>query len=699
MPPSEGTIMAMRFPVRFTRLVLCALVVAVLPILPQLAPTGVRAATTVGGTYHPLTPSRILDTRNGTGGFSSPVGAGGWINVQVGGQGGVPASGVSAVVMNVTVTDTTASSYLIVYPTGVSRPVASNLNWVAGQTVPNLVTVGLGTGNQVTAFNGVGSVNVVFDVEGYYSDNTSSPGPDGLFNPLVPSRLLDTRNGTGAPLAKIGQNSSLDLQVTGRGLVPAVGVEAVVLNVTVTGPTAPSYLTVYPTGVTMPVASNLNFRPGQTVPNRVMVGLGTAGKVTIYNGVGATDVVVDVNGWFTDGSIAGVGSRFMPVTPARILDSRNGNGGYATPWGPNSANPVTVAGRGGVPLMTDLNVPTAVVANITVTDTSTSSALVAWPDGAAQPLASDLNWQTGVTVPNLAVLQVGPTGKVDMFNYAGCVDVVMDVVGWFSGGPASITAGTIPATTACPAKEWLSRLNYWRSTAGQAPVTEDPTLSAGDYAHAIWMIKNQVICHCETPGTPYYSVAGATAASNSNIEVSSSAATTDTHAIDWWMAAPFHATAMVDPRLSIAGYGAYRENRSGWAAGFALDVHTDPFAGSYPVYWPNGVTVPLRTYSGNEWPDPLTQCGYSGTVGLPVFVEVGGFVDTDVTNHAFLANGVNIASCAIDSVHSTDPNIKSILKWRGAVIVIPQAALSPGVVYTVAVTVNGTPRTWTFQVS
>ncbi len=684
-------------------LLAAAVILGTLPALSLLTTVHVRAAGPVGGTYHPLTPSRILDTRNGTGGFPiAPLGGATSIDVPVLSQGGVPASGVSAVVLNATATDTTAFSFLTVYPTGASLPLASNLNWAPGQTIPNLVTVGIGTGGKVTAYNGVGSVDVVFDVEGYYSDPASSPGPDGLFNPLTPARLLDTRSGNGAPIAKLGPGQSLNLQVTGRGGVPSTGAEAVVLNVTVTNPSLASYLTIFPTGVTMPVASNLNFKAGQTIPNRVMVGLSTgSGQVTIFNGVGSTDVVADVNGWFTDTSIGGVGSKFTPVTPARIEDSRNGTGGFLTPWGPGSGRAVVVAGQGGVPLMTDPNAPTAVVANITVTDTTAPGAVVAWPDGAAQPLASDLNWMPGVTVPNLTVAQVGPSGNVDVYNYAGCVDVVVDVVGWFTGPAATITPGPPPTANACPVPGWLARLNYWRATAGLPPLVENGSWSQGDHLHAIYMVKNQLVTHYETPGVPFYTAAGDTAARNSNIEVNSVTTSTDDKAIDWWMGAPFHAMGMMDPRLTSTGFGAYREVRSGWEAAFALDViRGNSFSGgTFPVYWPgNGMTVPLRSYSGNEFPDPLSACpGYSLPTGLPVFVELGGNVATTVTLHSFTGNGTPLAHCVIDSTHN--PSLAGYLTSRGGVIVIPRAPLQPGVLYTVTLTVNNAPYTWSFQVS
>jgi hypothetical protein len=672
-----------------------------LGILPGLS---AQAATGVGGTYHPLQPARILDTRSGTGGVpKAPIQAGGTLTVQVTGHGGVPAS-AGAVVMNVTVTDTTAPSYLTVFPAGVTMPVASNLNWTPGETVPNLVAVALGTGTQagqVTIFNGVGSVDVIFDVAGYYTTQALSPGPDGLFNPIVPARLLDTRNGTGAPVAKLGQAKTLDLQVTSRGGVPATGVSAAVLNVTVTDPSASSYLTVWPTAAPMPLASNLNFAANQTVPNRVMVAMGSGGKVSIFNGLGATDVVVDVNGWFTDATATGTGSRFVGISPMRILDSRNGNGGISDPWGPGSGRALTVAGVGGVPAMTDPNPPTAVVANVTVTNTTSLSYLTAWPDGAAQPVASDLNWSGGaVTVPNLVVVQVGPTGKIDILNGAGCTDVVIDVVGWFTGPIPVATPGAPPTAIVCPPKDWLARLNYWRDTAGLPHLTENPTFSTGDVLHSQYMIKNQTITHYETPGMPYYTVEGDAAARNGNLFVTSDISASDPLAIDWWMGAPFHAIGMMDPRLQQSGFGADRESASLYQAGFTLDVlRGNPgTGGQYPVFWPgNGKTVPLRTYNGSEFPDPLQACpGYSVPTGLPVFVQVGSNVATTVGPNTFTANGVPVQHCVIDS---NTPGVGSGLTYRGGVIVIPLAPLQPGVVYVVSLTVNNLPYTWSFQVS
>ena len=391
------------------------------------------SATVVPGGYHPVPPARILDTRNGTGGVPiAPVGSNGTLNVQVLGRGGVPATGVGAIVMNVTVTSTSAPSYLTVYPAEDPRPTASNLNWVAGQTTPNLVQVAVRRSGQLAIYNAGGSTDVIFDVAGYIPLTTGTAGPDGLYNPLVPYRLLDTRNGTGAVAGPLLGGSTLALQVTGRGNVPVTGVAAVVLNVTVTAPTTAGYVTVFPAGTGLPLASNLNFVAGETVPNRVIVKLGAGGQVAFFNSGGSVQIIADVSGWFTDASV-GTGSVFTGVTPVRVLDTRSGIGGYSSPIGSGNTIVLTAAGWGGVPLMTSTSPvpPTAVVLNVTVTNPSAGGYLTLFPDGAARPSTSDLNFVAGQTIPNLVVVRVGSNGRLDIFNAAGTTDVIADVVGWY----------------------------------------------------------------------------------------------------------------------------------------------------------------------------------------------------------------------------------------------------------------------------
>jgi hypothetical protein len=405
--------------------------------------------------YQSVAPFRVLDTRsqyhtgtctdsNGTSVTCSTLGAQQTLNVLVTGVtgSGVPASGVSAVVLNVTAADETVPGFFTVWPTGVARPLASNLNFVAGQVVPNLVEVPVGAGGQVSLYNLAGTADAVFDIAGYVpSGNT---GPAGLFNGIVPFRLLDTRarfltgscfvtgTSTATPCGTLGSGQSIDLQVTGvtNSGIPATGVMAVALNVTVTNATASSFLTAYPAGGTRPLASNLNFTPGLTVPNRVMVQIGVVngvGRITLFNFAGTVDVVVDGNGWFSDGVSQTTGGLYSGITPSRIVDTR-----FSRVIGSGQSLTVQVAGRGGIPAMNAATPPTAVVLNVAVADTTFSSFLTAYPSDASRPLASDLNWTAGKVVANLVIVKLSATGQVTFFNFAGVTDMVVDVEGWYT---------------------------------------------------------------------------------------------------------------------------------------------------------------------------------------------------------------------------------------------------------------------------
>jgi Nidogen-like len=288
--------------------------------------------TTVAGAFESRTPSRLLDTRTGMGAPNAAVAAGGTVHLKIAGRGGVPAAGVSAVVLNVTVTAPTKPGFVTVFGDGSSRPGASNLNFVAGQSVPNLVIAPVGANGMVALYNGsAGTVQLIADVSGY----TLSGGPteEGAFGALAPSRLLDTRKGVGALKAAVGPGGTVALTVTGRGGVPAAGVSAVVLNVTVTAPSRPGYVTVFGDGTTRPSASNLNFVPGQTVPNLVIAPVGANGKVALYNGSGGTNqLIADVAGYYL--------SATSPLTVATTT-LKDGVAGLVYQE--------TLAGTGGVP--------------------------------------------------------------------------------------------------------------------------------------------------------------------------------------------------------------------------------------------------------------------------------------------------------------------------------------------------------------
>jgi hypothetical protein len=271
-----------------------------------------------------------------------------------------------------------------------------------------------------------GHTDVIFDVAGWVGVASNSMVKDGLYQPLTPARIMDTRTGLGVPRAAVGPGQTVTLNVFAPGGVPTgAGVSAVVLNVTVTGPTAPSYLTVFPADAPQrPTASNLNFSSGATVPNRVIVKVGAGGLVSFFNAAGSTQVIADIGGWFTDATSTAGGARFSGTIPSRILDTRAA--GYHPIYG-GLLNTLQLLDQNNNPV-TGIS---AVVFNVTVTNPSAASYVTLWPDGPARPPISDLNFTPGETVPNLVVVKLGNNATIDFYNAVGQTDIIMDMVGYY----------------------------------------------------------------------------------------------------------------------------------------------------------------------------------------------------------------------------------------------------------------------------
>jgi hypothetical protein len=375
-------------------------------VMPPSTPSGFVA----------LAPTRVLDTRDGTGGRSAPLGPQESWKFSLAGRFGVPVDAV-AVALNVTAVDATAPTYVTVHPFAETRPSSSNLNPVPGQVTPNLVVARVGMDGAVVLYNNSGTVNLIADIVGYFI-----PGSDVGLLAIDPARLLDTRDGTGDRFGAIGEGESIDVQVTGRGGVPA-DAQAVVLNVTATDPTAASYLTVWPSGDARPVASSVNMSPGQTVPNLIIARVGEGGRVTVFNNAGSTHVVIDVLGAFTPGATA----RFVPLSPARALDTRDGVGASRARLG-RAPLPLGLAGRCGVPA----SGVSAVLLNVTVVSPSAGTYVTVFPSGRDRPLASNLNATAGQVVPNMVLARLGPDGGASIYNNSGDLDLVADVMGYFT---------------------------------------------------------------------------------------------------------------------------------------------------------------------------------------------------------------------------------------------------------------------------
>ncbi|WP_159425560.1 PKD domain-containing protein [Streptomyces sp. fd1-xmd] len=382
---------------------------------------------TAGSDFVAHTPTRLLDTRDGTGAVRGKVPAYGSTRVKVGGSGAIP-EGVTAVALNVTVTNTTSAGHITAFAEGTERPTTSNVNFEAGQSVPNLVIVPVGKNGHVELANrGAESVDLIADVTGYFT-RADAAG----YTPMTPVRFVDTREGLGTTRGRLAGQQTFGTKISGLRAVPE-GITAVALNVTVTGPGEAGHLSVFPGGGNVPITSNLNFTAGQTIANAVIVPVGPDGTINIRNGSWAgTDVIVDVVGYYSADSKAA----YMGLRPVRLLDTRDPRWthgpmlGRGYIWQALSADEPGIAGY---------------VLNTTVTNTAGAGFLSVAPDPNTReqyrqgrqvfperPTASTLNWTASKTVPNLVQAGSGKNGIVDFWNQGwDKTDLVVDIFGYY----------------------------------------------------------------------------------------------------------------------------------------------------------------------------------------------------------------------------------------------------------------------------
>lgn len=247
------------------------------------------------GRVRTLTPARILDTRTGVGRSGPKPITGETFRLQVLGTGGIPASGVSAVILNVTATDASAAGYVTVWPAGLARPNASNLNVSGpGQTVANQVIVPVGADGGIELYTEQGS-HLIADVSAYITDSTALSIPLGLFHPMDPYREVDTRTWPDIPKVPSGYEVLATHDLQAPIAVPPEGIEAFALNVTATDNDGAGFVSVYPCDEGFTGTSTLNLNgPGETVPNAA-----TAATYDVCVGTSVdTHLIVDIFGWY-----------------------------------------------------------------------------------------------------------------------------------------------------------------------------------------------------------------------------------------------------------------------------------------------------------------------------------------------------------------------------------------------------------------
>ncbi|BAL87849.1 putative trypsin-like serine protease [Actinoplanes missouriensis 431] len=382
-----------------------------------------------GGAFVRLpTSGQVLDTRSGLGGGPAAPAARSITTFQVAGVAGVPAGGVSAVLLDLTAISATGN-YLTVFPEGGTRDPALSMLNTSEQTLSNTVVVPLPASGRLSVYNNTGG-HMLADVQGYYVR-----GAGAGFVPVAPTWLVDTRNGTGGSTGTIPGNGSRTFTLTG-GVVP-VGATAVFADVIAVGATGPGWLAAAPPGVAAN-RSVMDYVAGNTA-HGVAIQLGSDGRVTITNRGYAIHLVLTVTGYYVPGSgTAGL----RTLTARRLLDTRIS--GTGTP----------VAAQGTADISTGLPAGATAVLNLTSVANTQSGHLHAWPVGGAEPAPSFANYAPPGSGARsaLATVPVGTDGRIRLRNVSsGTAHLLADLQGWYApGGPApsGAPAGPVAAVPA-----------------------------------------------------------------------------------------------------------------------------------------------------------------------------------------------------------------------------------------------------------
>jgi hypothetical protein len=364
--------------------------------------------------FVPIAPCRIADTRNPNGVFGGPKLSGGTTR-----EFDVPQSACSipssatAYSLNVTAVPDGFLGYLTAWPTGQPRPTTSTLN-SDGRYKANAAIIPAGTNGGINLFVSDPS-QVILDITGYFAPAGTSSALS--FYPLTPCRLVDTRGPAGAlggPMLIAG--STREFPVRSACNLPS-DAAAYSLNVTAVPRGSLPYLTIWPSGQAQPTASTLNAPTGTVAANGAIVPAGSNGDVSVYVG-GASDVVIDVNGYFATPGAGGLS--LYTTAPCRVIDTRTGTEAFTGVFS------VNIESSGCAPPST----ARAYVVNATVVPSNTLDYLTLWPAGQTQPQVSTLNAYDGVIASNMAIV---PTvnGGINAFA-TNPTQLILDLFGYYA---------------------------------------------------------------------------------------------------------------------------------------------------------------------------------------------------------------------------------------------------------------------------
>ncbi|MBI4907922.1 MAG: hypothetical protein HY820_30130 [Acidobacteria bacterium] len=416
---------------------------------PPFTPTAMR--------FVPMTPCRILETRaqyagtTWSGNYGPPslaAGAVRTIPVTASPNCAIPAS-AKAFVLNATldtlINATGPVDTLTLWPTGEARPEFRTLATTTGGYIANTAIVRAGTGGSISVYSS-NSTNLALDIFGYFTDDANSGGL--LYYPIGPCRAVDTRGPIYSQLPqpygnqRMNRSETRTFRIPGSPIrtancqIPAANAYSLQMTLApgeLTDGAPVAYVTAWPTGQTQPVISNTNSVFGYALANSAIVPARVSdGSINVF-AYDATNLILDVNGYFAPDDGTGRGLSFYPVPQCRFLNTQDTSftGAFGGPvMTPGTDRTVTLPASTRCPgLPTG---PQAWAINATATPGGQGMPFLSmWPAGVVWPGVSQLNAFQGQTVSNSAIVPGSTSGSINI-KVAGTTHVALEITGYFS---------------------------------------------------------------------------------------------------------------------------------------------------------------------------------------------------------------------------------------------------------------------------
>ncbi|MEM1332620.1 MAG: aryl-sulfate sulfotransferase [Actinomycetota bacterium] len=372
------------------------------------APTATPTVRPQLASFTPRTPTRLVDTRDGTGGVDAPIGGSCFLRLDLD-IAGVPAE-ADAVALSVTALGE-QPGFQQAFPCDDGRGGTSNVNNRRDRfPTPGLVIGVPDADRQVCVFTSV-EADLILDLSGWWTEDG-----DNRFRAVEPVRVDDSRETSSR--APGGQAPRpIDL----RPHVPA-GTTAVIANLTIAGPAARGFATIFPCGTAAPVASNVNFDAGEARAVSVIVGLDADRRVCTASNV-EHDVILDLTGFYGPAPGWGTAAELRPEAGTRLADSRDGTGGWTRSLRAGETRSLDVTSS-----LPDGSQVTGVVLNVTVTQPDAAGFVTVTRCGAPDSGTSSVNYRPGSVASNLVAVDLGTTTSICVFSRSEA-HVIVDLFG------------------------------------------------------------------------------------------------------------------------------------------------------------------------------------------------------------------------------------------------------------------------------